>query len=214
MKKIHETLYILHKCNRNIQNVWDACQKHQQEGINPLNHFTYNLAYYLILEAVSFLDEYEKEFTVGKQEMGMKRRVEDILTIVKPIKQRIEKFWDITPFRNNIIAHRWRKGHVFVVPQDQNYRVPRSWFEYQMLKDLINYIYEIISREFMTEMDEALTYAENLKQNVRPQFDFEIANAEIKKMAFEIENQSKRMGKNYQLKIYTYENESKEQFDK
>jgi hypothetical protein len=70
MEKIHETLSILHKCHRNIQIVWEASQKHQQSTVIQLHHFTYNLAYYLILEAVSFLDEYEKEFTVKKQELG------------------------------------------------------------------------------------------------------------------------------------------------
>ena len=47
MQRIHETLFILAKCHRNIQLNWEAIEKcRENSALNSLHHFTYNLVYY------------------------------------------------------------------------------------------------------------------------------------------------------------------------
>ena len=51
MQPIHETLFILAKCHRNIQLNWEAIEKYQENSaLISLYLFTYNLSYYNLLE--------------------------------------------------------------------------------------------------------------------------------------------------------------------
>ena len=71
MKKLHESLFILHKCDLNIRTVWDAIKKHQNQGaLISLHHFTINLTHYIILETQSFLEEYQKYFVTELSHSG------------------------------------------------------------------------------------------------------------------------------------------------
>lgn len=76
MKKLHETVYILSKCDQNIQTVWKAINEYQQKTAAQLrNHFTFNLMYYIILEADSYLKEFKEGFTTDKVEEEFRNRV-------------------------------------------------------------------------------------------------------------------------------------------
>ena len=61
MKRLHESLAILHKCYISINTVWKAIEEHIEKGaFHSVHHFTQNLAQYILLETTSFREEYNK----------------------------------------------------------------------------------------------------------------------------------------------------------
>jgi hypothetical protein len=208
MKKIHETIFILHKCYLNVKIVWAAIEKYQQKGpLYSVHHFTNNLTHYLILETVSFLKEYEGYFNAKEMEQEYGDKILIVRKICDPILKRINKWESLNDFRNNIVAHPWRNKKKFVVPLNKKYNIPRTWFEFQYLKDLISYIDMLIQIEFEKEFGEALFYGQNLNENVQTIISMEKANIEVKNMVEEMNVLAKNLGKEYDLKIFYYTNE-------
>jgi hypothetical protein len=207
MKKIHESLFIISKCHRHIQENWEAIEKYKQKGaVQSRQHFTFNLAYYILLEIDIFLDEYDKTFTTGDNERSVMVRVLVIKKILKPIYNRIKSFTHLHDFRNNIVAHPLRRKKQFILPQNKLYTVPRSWFEYQLLTDYIHYMFVIISQEFEVELGEAYYYAEQLKENTHPlHVDYAQVNADTARLLAEVQALTDKHQKNYTMKFITYQ---------
>lgn len=205
MKKIHETLAILHKCYLNIQLVQNAIEEHRDKGaLQPTHHFTKNLAQYIILESVSFFEEYDNYFTPCHVETEFHERVKAVRKICKAIFRLLYKWKDLKKFRDNIIAHPWRNNGKFVVPLTTKYIVPRTWFEFRLLRDLIGYVHQVVDSEFNIEMDESLLYAESLKEDTKPFFTTKEINKEIVKLLNEVNTIMHKEGKDYKGVVFTY----------
>ena len=207
MKKIHESLFILSNCHRHIQENWAAIEKYQQKGaVQTRHHFTFNLAYYILLEIDIFFDEYYKTFATGDNEQSVVDRVLIIKEILEPICDRIKGFTDLHDFRNNIVAHPLRRKKQFILPQNKLYTVPRSWFEYQLLTDYVHYMFVIISQEFEVELGEAHFYAEQLKENTHPlHLDYGKVNADTARLLAEVQALTDKHQKNYTVEFITYQ---------
>jgi hypothetical protein len=138
MQRIHETLFILYKCSSTVERVHKAYNElHQKGPLFAINHFSHNLAYYVIMECLSFLDEYDSFFTEAKVEDQFKERVRNVRKVVNPLYRKIRSWKDLHNYRNKVIAHGWRdqkNGNRLTVPHKKNYDVPRSNFELQLLK--------------------------------------------------------------------------------
>lgn len=206
MKKLHESLFILHKCDLNIRTVWKAIWEHQSKK-GPLiakNHYTINLTHYIILETQSFIEEYQKYFIVKYIEQEFSQRILIARKLCKPLFQQIAKWKGLNNFRDNIIAHPWREKGKFVVALDSKYDIPRTWVEFQFLKDLVHYIHDIIVGEFEIEMNESLYYGEQLSKKVPPKFTIDDINQEIKLLHVKLSKLSEFEVRDYKIQINTY----------
>lgn len=208
MEKIHETLFILHKCDLNIRTVWEAISDHQSKrsALIPKHHYTINLSHYIILETQSFLEEYNKYFTPKRVEKKYSERILVAKKLCKPLVRQISKWKGLKEFRDNIVAHPWRNNSSVVVPLNAMFDIPRTWIEFQFLKDLIHYIHEILYGEFNLEMNEALFYAESLSENVPAKFTLDEINQEILSLYKELTKKSELQVRSYNIQIYTYQN--------
>lgn len=206
MKKIHESLFVLHKCDLNIRTVWDAIFEYQNKKsiVTPKHHYTINLTHYMILETQSYLEEYQKYFIPKNVESEFSERVLVARKLCKPLLKQIGKWKGLKEFRDNIVAHPWRTGSAIVVPLNSKFDVPRTWIEFQFLKDLVHYIHAIISGEFKIEMDESLYYGNKLSENIPPRFTKDEINHEIKILHEELSKRAELEVRNYNIQIYTY----------
>ncbi|MFT3911443.1 MAG: hypothetical protein QM737_18615 [Ferruginibacter sp.] len=205
MKKIHDSLYILHKCYWNTQVAWKAIDEHQQKGpLFSVHHFTKNLTHYLILETVSFLEEYKKQFIPNKVEEIYKERVIMVRKICKPVFQQIDKWSGLNKFRDNFIAHPWRDEDKLVVPLNKKYQIPRTWIEFRFLKDLVSYMHNIIAAEFKKEMDFALFFGDELNEEVAALFTMDQINEEVKSLFEKSTSLMKEYDKDYDVQFFTY----------
>jgi hypothetical protein len=107
-------------------------------------------------------------------------------------------------FRDNIIAHPWRDKSEFVVALNSKYDIPRTWIEFQFLKDLVHYIHNIIRGEFEVEMNESMYYGEKLSEYVTPKFTLDQINQEIKVLHEKLSKYSEFEVRNYKIQIHTY----------
>lgn len=96
-----------------------------------------------------------------------------------------------------------RKGIIYFASK-KVYDIPRSYFEYQYLKDLINYIALLIKLDFEEEFDEALFFAERMKEQIKPKLTVEDINTDVNKLCEELNQLSLILGKDYNLKLSTY----------
>lgn len=205
MKRIHESLYILHKCYLNTKVAWEAIDEHQQKG--PLfraYHFTQNLSHYVMLETTSFLDEYNGRFNATNIEQDYAERIRTIRNICKPIIRQLDKWSGLTNFRNNIIAHPWRDSGKLVVDLDEKYIVPRSWIEVRFMKDLVSYVHDIIKEEFKLEINQALFLGDQLRREVEPILTMDQINEDLRNLYSDSTNIMKEYEKDYDVKFFTY----------
>ena len=136
---------------------------------------------------------------------GDTRLLLDVKAILKPIYKRVKAFKALHDFRNEIIAHPLRRKNQFVVPQNSVYSIPRSWFEYQLLKDYVSYMFNIIKQEFESELAVALHLGMHLRETVRPvRVDFAAVNADTLNLISEVEALSKAHQRDYNVAVHTY----------
>ena len=158
----------------------------------------------MILECESFFEEYNSHFLPSKIEPEYSDRIKAVKNICKPINKLIRKWKDLRLFRDNIVAHPWRRGNKFVVPLNKAYAIPRTWLEFRMLRDLISYIHNILQEEFKLEMNESLFHAESLVETPTTVFSADTANKALTTMQEEVNQVMKQEGKEYVGQIFLY----------
>ena len=184
--KLYESLFILYKCNLNLErfkNLMDAI------GDSFDTHSDYALlyTYYINLEAVSFLEEFKDG--LSKTESAYTVRIIEFRKITSPILKRINKWGELQKFRSSIIAHPWRdKKGMFVVPNPGHFNVPRNWFEVGVILNLMSYLWALVLAEFSKELHDALQYVSTLQSNPKPPNDYSDINSDHLKMAEEVAN--------------------------
>lgn len=201
--RLYESLFILYKCNRNISNLLTLIlQRIHQENANEEECKL--LAEYLQMEAVSFLAEYNENLSKYSEE-EYKQRISDSRKITKPILKRINKWKDLSRYRNNIIAHPWREAGKFVIPNNQGYNVPKSWLEITVLGHYLQYIWSMIGIEFRQEIKNSLLYMEKTYPYNPVKVDFSGLNQDQYDMAREVHSVAKELGKKYRLRVMLFE---------
>ena len=104
--KLYESIFILHKCSTAINRLWDLIDRLDKGDANE-KHYATSLTYYLILESVSFLEEFNKHL-YHIVEPHHKEQIKKLKKVTSPIITQIHKWGDLKKFRNEIIAHPWR----------------------------------------------------------------------------------------------------------
>ena len=200
--KLYESLFLFHKFHLALEE-----QKIQlQLVIESKNKFERNhilMTNYIVMESVSFLEEYNQNFY--RCEVEYKREVLLVRKMVAPILKRVNLWKDLKDYRNNIVAHPWRnKEKKFVVPDINKYNVPRNWFEHIVLVNLIGYIYNIIREVFKKEFLLMFKYMETLIPKEKERNDYrELTNDHVA-MALEVDEIAKKEGFKYDMKILGY----------
>lgn len=172
---------------------------------NKLTNQTVQLALinYVILEATSFIDEYEKRF-ICKGNNEIHSRILEVKAICRPVMKKVKK-WDLQAYRNSIIAHPWYKDGKSTVPNYDEYCIPRNFIEIVILADYMNYIYTIINFEFKDEIEEAINTTK--KEGKLPEvhsIDLNQTNEDIIELAIEVDTLCKKFNKPYFLKVQQY----------
>lgn len=104
MSKIGEAVFILNKCQKTVQRLYEAMEKHQEKGpMFSMFHFTYNLGYYMIMETASFLAEYGSHFNAGHVEPQYADRVKTVRKVLKPFFKRINGWKDLENFETMLL---------------------------------------------------------------------------------------------------------------
>ena len=208
MMRIHETLFILHKCSSTVERVHKAYEELLQKGpLFAVSHFSHNLAYYVIMESVSFLDEYDSFFTEGMVEEQYQERVRNVRKVASPLYRKIRSWKDLDNYRNKVIAHGWRdkkNGNRLTVPHKKYYDVPRTNFELQLLTDLIIQLMAFIKIEFEVEAGWAIWFAYDGKQEERQNKNYSNINTELQEILDEMNGMAKEIGKEYDIFIKGY----------
>lgn len=199
---LYEALFILHKCNQTINRLWRLIENSQRR-IKEVEDFAVLFTYYIKLETVSFLEEFNNGF-YHETEKQYKQRISEVRKITAPIIRRINKWKDLERFRNNIIAHPWRHKKQFVIPDQNDYNVPRNWFEIGVLVNLNNYVWAMIQAEFDLEIKEAMAFMATKIPPEKPPSDYSQLNQDHLQMADEVEAVCKQLDKKYFLKVLQY----------
>jgi hypothetical protein len=113
-----------------------------------------SLFYMTVIDAVSFLDEYQQVFGV-KTEKYYKDRIIIVKAINKPFISKISEWKDLKEFRNQLLAHNLRKGKngdfVFSI-ENIDYNAPRDIYDLFLLSNLILFSTETLNSEFENEI--------------------------------------------------------------
>lgn len=205
--KLYESLFILHKCNSVINRFWQIIEG-SQDRIKEIEDFAILFTYYIKMESVSFLDEFNNGF-YKSTEIQYSERISQIRKITAPVIKRIKKWKDLEKFRNNIIAHPWRQNGKFVIPSNRHYNIPRNWFEVGVLVNLMNYTWQLIRAEFEKEFGEAIIYIARINPTPKEPTNYENLNADHLQMADEVGQICERLEKKYYLTIMAYKLERK-----
>jgi len=108
----------------------------------------------IILDACSFMDEYNKYLGVITEE-SYKQKIVNIKTICKPLVTQINKWSDLRLIRNSLIAHNRKKDKALILSTQMDYKAPRGPYEVELLNNIIQVISHIIKKEFQYEIDYA-----------------------------------------------------------
>lgn len=206
MKSLYESLIILDKCNLTIQRLRDAIEVNQdvESRFKSLDYHILDLSNYIIMETVSFLDEYHNYF-LANTDSEFKQRLSEIGIINKPILKKINHWKDLQKFRNEVIAHTWRIGKSFNIPSFNKYSIPRTPLELNILVNLVAYVYQIIYNEFFEEHKQAYKELDKvIDKSEPPEVDFSNLNKEQMDIRLEVETLCKKFNKAYTLKIFMY----------
>lgn len=199
-KKLYESLFILHKCNLNIERLRNLLQSFEGT-LEKDSDYALLFTYHINLEALSFLEEFRDGFS--KVEQQYSDRIREVRKISSPVLKRIHKWKDLEKFRNNIVAHPWRHKGQFVLPE-QFYNIPRNWFEVTILVNLMNYLWTLIKIEFEKEYADSLKYIATFETNSKPPSDYSSLNSDHLTMANEVATLCRSFNKNYYLKVFQY----------
>lgn len=107
--RLYESLFILYKCNRSINQLWLVVNRHQN-ATGDIKEIAVLLVNNIKLEAVSFLDEFNAAF-INNVEVEYKERVMDIRKITAPIIKRIKKWKDLEKIKidvNCCLCFKWK----------------------------------------------------------------------------------------------------------
>lgn len=199
--KLYESLFILYKCQNAMNIIWEKLNQ-DCKTIKGFNYSDSPLLYHIILEVASFQEEY-KNFN-GRNLDAYADRINDIRAINKSIIKKINQ-WDLQSFRNNIVAHPWRKNGQFVIPDSLEYNIPRNAFEFQLLINYVGYSWKMIESEFDKEFKAAIDYMLTLEIKPKPKAEYNTINDEQLKLVDEVNTKCKDLGKEYFLKVFLYD---------
>ncbi|MEJ0106671.1 MAG: hypothetical protein WDO19_30795 [Bacteroidota bacterium] len=188
----HSSLFILHTCHEKLERLYHEFITDPRPN-DYTNTRLHDICAYMVLEAASFLDEYEMYFTQKKTKskkpapiepeyLSQVNRIEHIL---KPVLNTIKRWKDLGDYRDNIVAHSNRYGHFnpeLVITHQEPYDIPRERWEYQLMRDLIHLMFGMICQVMEQEINYAFMVAVSRKPAINPLKDNSHISVEIREM--------------------------------
>ncbi|CAA7386753.1 hypothetical protein [Chryseobacterium fistulae] len=202
-KKFYESLFILFKCHQTINNLWGKLKVSSNKFLNGCEYNDTPLLYLIILEVVSYNDEYNSYFN-EKKLPKYKERINQIKEINKLIFKEINK-WKLKDFRNNIIAHPWRNRGKFAHPDTEEYCIPRNLLEFYLLINYINYTWSLIEVEFKNEFKYTLEYMLKISPASKGMKDYSKLNETQVNLVNQVNKKCMEFQKKYYLKVVLYD---------
>jgi len=161
MKLLVESIKILTRFaketgNRTILMVDFGFVKTGFDNVNDKKWTLFNSLFYMtVIDACSYLDEYEQVFGI-KTEKKFNDRVLIVKAINKPLIKKIKEWKDLNLLRNQLLAHNLRQGKngyfIFGVT-NLDYNAPRTITDLFLLSNLIQFSTETINSEFNNELN-------------------------------------------------------------
>ncbi len=199
---LYESLFILFKCKEAINNLWLKVGN-DQEFTKGFERTDTSLLYYIILETVSYCEEYDKFVTIKNLD-NYKKRIKEIKNINKPIFSKIRQ-WKLKEFRNNIVAHTWRRGKEFAHPDSEIYNVPKNPLEFKLLVSYIDYSWQLIEYEFSNEFIATIEYMLSISDYPKRVKDYSKLNDEQISLVVEVNKLCLEYKKDYFLKVFLFD---------
>jgi hypothetical protein len=170
MQNLIDTLLIFNKLTIEMGNRTIAMLKAETYDINKAKFLGPDMAVLtslmdmIIIDACSFMDEYNKYFGVTTEEK-FKHKILEIKAICKPLVGQINQWKDLRTIRNSLVAHNLRtKNNTMIFRIPLEYNAPRGPHEIELLNNIIQLMCHIIlDNEFQTELDYA---KRNFKLNI------------------------------------------------
>lgn len=183
----YESLFILKRTYDSILSMNALMWEHQL--VDPekiaLDHkqsvLYLTLFNHTLLEVCSFIEEYESHF-YSLAEPEFKPRIKQLRQAASPAMKKIGEWKDLAKFRNEMIAHPWRKGKEkrFSYTDLIVYDVPQSFMQMQLVRLYISMIINLLELEFEHEMKSMMHYIMHLEQNWIKQKTHQTAYEEMK----------------------------------
>lgn len=202
-KRFYESLFILYKCNQSINNLWSKINSNSKDFINGFDYTDTPLLYHIILEVVSFIEEYNGQFN-NRYFTCYSTRITQVKEINKPIFKEINK-WKLKDFRNNIVAHPWRYNGEFAHPDSEKYIIPKNALEFSLLINYMNYIWSLIEAEFKIELNNALVYMLEIANVPKRIQDYSNLNEVQLSLVKRVNEKCMELKKNYHLKVFLFD---------
>lgn len=200
--RLYESLFILYKCVQTVNNLSDRMQK-ENEFLNGLESSDIPLINHIILEVLNFKEEYNSYFnSINLVDYSI--RISQIRDINKPIIRKLSE-WNLTDFRNQIIAHTWRYKKSFTHPDSLNYNVPKNALEISLLIKYLNYAWKMIEEEFNTEINSAMEYMVSISSVSKRKKDYANLNKEQIQLAQQVNIKCLQYQKKYFLKVFLFD---------
>ncbi|TPG31311.1 hypothetical protein [Flavobacterium pectinovorum] len=145
-----------------------------------------SLQNYSHIIACSFIDEYNKEFSIATNP-EFSNRIKRLKQITKPAMKRLNSWSDFKNYRNYILAHNYRIGDKSIFASDFKpilFNIPHTNAETVLVVELIKIITTCINYEFPELLNES-----DLDENLLSKMKFNYPNINVEKEIEEIWNQ-------------------------
>jgi hypothetical protein len=211
------SLFNLYECHEKVEKLYYKFTNHPDSGETYyLEPSLIDISHYMILEVVGFLDEFHFYFVHTKNgrraapiEPEYQERVKDLHLVLKPILKAIYRWKDIEKFRDHFVAHTNRIGFTtdsLVIRGQEQYDVPKRFWELQLFRDLLHMLFGLITQEFKMELFDAHSAATGRKSITGSMKDNSTVDSELQHMIAEYQDECNQQGKEYTLNIHEVNN--------
>lgn len=159
MNNLIDTLLIFNKLSNDLGNCTIALLKGEAYNPDKTNQLGPDQAVVnclmdmIIINSISFIDEYNKHFGVTT-EIEYKTKIQQVKKLCKPIFKQINKWKDLRTIRNSFLAHNLRlKDRTMIFRKELNQNAPRGIYEVEFLNNLLQLAYLVISAAFKKELE-------------------------------------------------------------
>lgn len=179
-----------------------------KRGFNDLSELELthlnSLFYMTVIDAVSYLDEYDQIFG-HKTELEFVDRIRVVKSINKPLINRIKEWKDIKELRNQLMAHNLRSGKNgnFIFSIDNlDYNAPKTINDLFLLSNLIQFSTQTIYSEFISEIkSDTTSYSKKIRS-----INKILSKDDVSKITTELLMQSNKikreLSRNYEFTVH------------
>lgn len=142
---------------------------------------------YVLIQSCGWIEEYDKGFVPHKFPEYSDRIIQ-VKKILKPAKKRISDWKDLQAFRNQILAHSFKKNDSYILSEGNltSYRIPRTNTEIFLLSNIIFFMMTTISKHFPEIIEEL-----NISKSINDYLDIELNEVDVERELEDIKNKVK-----------------------